>query len=147
MTQPQLFEYSADYVDIDYGGVILTGYADTFIEVEYHEPDFKMHKGSLGDVARSRLLDRTGKITVTLMDVSASNDQLMAFAANDRKKGRGFKPFKMRDRSSNTTIQATQAWIEKIPKVGRGKESGTTVWVFECAFLDINVGSSVLGAT
>lgn len=146
MAQPQLFEYSADYVDIDYGGVILTGYADTFIEVEYAEADFKMHKGSLGDVARSRLLDRSGKITVTLMDVSQSNDQLMTFALIDRKQGRGFKPFKMRDRSSNTTIQAPQTWVEKIPKVGRGKESGNTVWVFEAAFIDVTIGGSLLGA-
>lgn len=142
---PQFFEYSADYVDIDYGGATLTGYADTFIEVEYEEPDFKKHVGSLGDVTRTRLLNKSGKITVTLMDASQSNDQLNSFAAADRANGRGFKPFTMRDRSSNTTIHAAQCWVERMPKVGRAKESGNTVWVFECAFLEMDVGGSVLG--
>jgi hypothetical protein len=146
MAQPLLSEYSADYVDIDYGGILLTGYADTFIEVEFSEADFKKTVGSLGDVTRTRLLDRSGKITVTLMDASPSNDFLSAYAATDRRSGRGYKPFLMRDRSSNTRIKAPQAWIEKLPKVGRGKEPGNTVWVFEAAFLDVEIGGSLLVA-
>jgi len=32
----------------------------------------------------------------------------------------------------------------KIPKVNRKKESGTTQWVFEAAFIEIIIGGSVL---
>lgn len=144
MSQPKLHEYSADYVDITYGNVILTGYAETFIEVEFEEDDFKKTVGALGDVTRSRMLNRSAKITVTLMDASESNEQLMLLAVEDRTKGGGYKPFLMKDRSSTTEVRATQTWVMKIPKVGRAKESGTTVWVFECAFAEITVGSSVL---
>ena len=142
---PTFHEYSPDYCDIIYGEVLVLGYADnSFIEIEYSEDDFKMQRGSLGDVTRTRGLDRTGKITITLMDAAPSNDDLMALALTDRRVGNGFKPFKFQDRSSNTTARATEAWVMKIPKVGRAKESGTTVWVFECAFLDVAIGGGVV---
>lgn len=142
---PQFHEYSPDFVTIVYGGVLLTGYADNaFIEIEYEEDDFKKQTGSLGDVTRTRQLNRSGKITVTLMDAAPVNDQLMSLAAADRQSGSGFKAFTFTDRSSNTTARATECWVMKLPKIGRAKESGTTVWVFEAAFLDLNVGGSVL---
>jgi len=144
MGQPRLSEYCPDFVDIDYGGVTITGYAEDFIEVEYEDDDFKKTVGALGDVTRTRQLNRSGKITVTLMDASPSNDALMLFALVDRRSGSGFKPFFMRDRSSNTIVKATQTWIMKIPKVNRKKESGATQWVFEAAFIEIIIGGSVL---
>lgn len=147
MGQPRLSEYCPDFVDIDYGGVIFTGYAEDFIEVEYEDDDFKKTVGALGDVTRTRQLNRSGKITVTLMDASPTNDALMLFALADRRSGSGFKPFLMRDRSSSTTVKATQAWVMKIPKINRKKESGTTQWVFEAAFIDVFIGGSVLPAT
>lgn len=141
---PKLHQYSADFVDIIYGAVTVVGYAEKFIEVEFEEDDFKKMVGSLGDVTRSRLLNRSGKITVTLLDSSESNDALMAYAVTDRRTGLGAKEFIMLDRSSNTEVRATQTWVMKIPKVERGKEAGTTVWVFEAAFLEMNIGGSVL---
>lgn len=141
----ELHEYSPDYVDIIYGGIPITGFADnSFIEIELEEDDFKKQVGSLGDVTRTRSLNRSGKITITLMDAAPVNSLLMAFARTDRRIGGGFKPFSFVDRSSETVAVATEAWVMKIPKVGRAKESGNTVWVFEAAFLDIEVGGSVL---
>lgn len=144
---PRLSAYSPDFVDTVYGGILFTGYAEKFITVEYEEDDFKKQVGALGDVTRTRQLNRSGKMTVTLMDASETNDLLMAFALSDRQTGQNFRPFKMTDRSSNTTVNATQAWIQKIPKIERGKESGTVEWVFEAAFLDIRVGGSILPAS
>jgi hypothetical protein len=142
---PQFHEYSADFCDIVYGGIHITGFADNaFVEIEFEEDDFKKQTGSLGDVTRTRQLNRSGKITITLMDAAPVNDQLMQFAATDRATGGGFKPFTFQDRSSNTTARATEVWVMKLPKVGRAKESGTTVWVFEAAFLDVTIGGSVL---
>lgn len=142
---PQFHEYSADFCDLVYGGILITGFADnSFVDIEFEEDDFKKQTGSLGDVTRTRQLNRSGKITITLMDAAPVNDQLMAFAVIDRKQGGGFKPFTFNDRSSQTTARATEVWVMKIPKIGRAKESGTTVWVFEAAFLDINIGGSIL---
>lgn len=144
---PRLSAYSPDFVDIIYGGILFTGLAEKFITIEYEEDDFKKQVGALGDVTRTRQLNRSGKITVTLMDASETNDLLMAAAQADRQTGQNFRPFKMVDRSSNTTVNATQAWVMKIPKIERGKESGTVEWVFETAFLDVVVGGSVLPKT
>lgn len=135
--------YSPDKVIGAFGPIILGGYAnDTFIEVERDEDSFMKYTGALGDVARSRNLNRGGKITITLMAVSPTNDALANLAQDDEDFGQNYLPFEIRDDSGNMFVHAEIAWIQKMPKIDRGKESGTVQWVFDCADVAVYVGGN-----
>lgn len=139
-----LRQYDPSQVTFAYKGVNITGYQDgTFIDAERNENSFTEHAGSLGDVTRSRILNRTGKITLTLMSQSPSNDVLDAFLAQDEQTGTNYGAIYIKDLFGNMKCHASAGWIAKQPKVERGKESGSTVWVFTCADLEIHAGGGV----
>lgn len=139
----EFFTYSPDRVIITFGSVILRGFAgDTFIEIERDEDGFMKLTGSLGDVARTRNLNRGAKVTLTLMAVSPANDDLSALAALDEIDGDIVQELMIRDLSGNMECHATYAWVQKWPKIERGKESGTIQWVFDCADVSINASGN-----
>lgn len=130
--------YSPDQVKCSYGGVPITGYMDgTFIDVERHEDAYTTKVGSLGDVTRTRNLNKTGKITITLMQHSPVNDFLNVFLALDDLGDSTPRKIQIKDLTNNMRCSAAEAWITKPPKIERGKESMGIQWVFECARLEI----------
>lgn len=137
--------YSPDLVVVTVGPYIISGYAnDTFVTVERDEATFTKYTGSLGDVARSRNLNKGGKITLTLMAVAPINDGLSSMAATDEDLNAGFFPVQIRDNSGTLIINSEIAWIEKWPTIERGKESGTVEWVIDCADITMDAGGGVL---
>ncbi len=140
-----LGNYSPDRVLVVFKGITITGFQDgTFIDIENDEDAFTMHTGSLGDVVRTRNLNRTGKVTMTLMMAALSNDDLMQIHIADLKSGVSTGPFSMVDTSGNTVCVATDAWIKKAPKIERAKESGHCIWVLDCADLEIFAGGNII---
>jgi Protein of unknown function (DUF3277) len=136
--------YSPDLVITTFSEVIIGGYAnDTFIEVERDEDSFMKYTGSLGDVARSRNLNRGGKVTLTLMATSQTNDALALIVQDDEDFGQSYFPLEIKDLSGNMVIHCEIAWIQKMPKIDRGKESGTVQWVFDCADMEVLPGGNI----
>ncbi len=148
MAAPLTFKYySPSEVTFSFNGTRIVGFMDgTFIDAEREEQGFTKHTGALGDVTRTRNLNRTGKVTLTLMAQSPSNDLLQAIATSDEQFGDGVGALMIKDLNSNMLCHASLAWIQKMPKVERAKESGSTVWVFECADLEINAGGGIVPA-
>lgn len=135
--------YSPDQVIIIFAGARIRGFAkDTFVEVERDEATFMKYTGALGDVCRSRNLNKGGKVTLTLMAVSPTNDDLYGLAALDELDADAFGSLQITDLSGNMKCHAEIAWIEKYPKVERGKESGTVQWTIDCAGIEINPGGN-----
>ena len=140
------FQYSPDLVDVIWNGITITGYADgTFIDVEREVDTFTKKVGSLGDVARSKSLNRSGKITITVMDTHPVNDLLAALIIEDEQFATAVGPFTLKDRSGTSEVRATEAWIMKVPKMGRAQQSGNNVYVFEAASIYIKHGGSLFG--
>ena len=137
--------YSPDEVSFTYKGVTIVGYAaGSFIKVKKSAPKFHKHVGSLGDVARTRDLDDSGEVTLTLLAQSPSNDTLQAFLDADAQFGNGYGTLQILDSNSATMeAHASIAWIVTTPELDRAKESGTTTWTFECADLDLENGSQI----
>lgn len=134
----EFHNYSPDEVSIVWNGIIINCFAnDTFVEIERDEDGFMKYTGSLADVARSRNLNKGGKVTVTLMAVGAVNDLLYEMAAIDEFDGSAYGPLEIRDNSGQMRCHAEIAWVLKWPRVDRGKESGTIQWTFDCADLEI----------
>ncbi len=136
-------EYAPDAVSFSFKGFDIKGFEDgTFIEVERSQPGFSKKVGSLGDVVRTASNDRTGKYTLTLQAQSAYNDILQAIADEDEKFRTGTGSINVQDHLGNMQCHSSIAWIEKRPKIDRAKEAGPTVWVFECADLEMNSGGN-----
>ncbi len=131
--------YHTDKVHLSWNGINITGYGkDTFVEVEREEDGFTTYVGSLGDVCRSKNLNRTGKITITLMQTSPVNNLLAQAVQDDEDFGDAFGPIQLKDLTSSPSRPlafAAEAWVMKRPKIERGKESGTVQWVFMVANL------------
>lgn len=137
--------YNPALVVVSYKGINVTGFMDgTFIEAERDEEAFTKHVGATGDVTRTRNLNESGKVTITLVQTSPTNDLLAAQLSIDEILGIGYGPLQIKDLSGNMVCRALHAWINKAPKVERAKESGSCVWVFDCAKLEITAGGNVI---
>jgi hypothetical protein len=142
----EMHTYDPAEVSFSFRGLRIGGFAPgTFIEVERDEDGWKKKAGSQGDVTRTRNLNIMGSITVTLMAQSIFNDYLQSIATLDEATGLGTGDSQVMDHNSNMEAHASIAWIRKQPKVERADEAGNTVWVFDCADLEINAGGNVLG--
>ncbi len=137
--------YNPALVVVSFQGVNITGFMDgTFVEAERDEDAFTKAVGATGDVARTRNLNKGGKITVTLMATAGANDMLAAMLAIDEGIGIGYGPFQIKDLSGTMQCFSAQTWIQKSPKIERAKESGSCVWVFDCAELEIFAGGNII---
>lgn len=137
--------YSPDKVQVVFQGNMILGFASgTFIDAERHVDGFQMHVGSLGDVTRTRNLNRTGQITFTLMAQSPYNDLLQALADSDEQFGDSFGTLQILDQNGKAEVHCEKAWIRKRPKMERAQESGNTVWVLDAADIEIVVSGNVV---
>lgn len=133
--------YDPRNVIVTIGGVNLSGFADgTFVTVERAAETFTKVVGAYGEVARVRSADRSGSMTITLMQTSNANSYLNGLANQDEQSGTGIVAIQVKDTTTNTTINATEAWIKTKPKAEFGKDMGNREWVFELADVTINHG-------
>lgn len=134
--------YSSDQVMVIWG-VISMGFPlggrgpDTFCKVERNEDSFKRKAGADGEQVRSRMLDHSGKVTVTLMQTSPINALLDAALLADEASPAGVSifPLMVKDFGGNGLWVASEAWISKPASAEMAAEAGTREWVFECANL------------
>lgn len=139
--------YNPRRVTFSFKGLNISAFMDgTFIEVERNEDAFMTHVGANGDVTRTKNQNKTGKVTITLVAASLDNDLLAAMHRLDELT-ESFTPgvgaIQIKDLSGTMRCRAAQAWITKAPKIERAKESGSVVWVFECAELEIFAGGNI----
>ena len=146
MANPEtLANYDPAAVVASFGDIDIQGYADgTFLEVEHEEDSFTKKVGSTGAATRVMNRNRSGKITITLMHAAPTNDLLMAKYREDRATGLAYKAFQVKDLHGNMRCKAAECWIMKAPKIERAKDAVHTVWVFECANLDIDAGGNLV---
>lgn len=137
--------YSPSLVTMSFRDINVVGIAEsTFVEVERNEDGFSTQAGANGDVTRTRNLNRTGKVTITLQQASPTNDLLTSAYRLDELTGSGYGAIQIKDLSGTAVCEATHAWILKLPKMERAKESGSVIWVFECADLKLYVGGNLI---
>jgi hypothetical protein len=129
---------------VSFGGVVLGGFADgTFIKVERDEDTFSRKTGAAGEQVWIRNRNRGGKVTLTLMQQSQSNDALSAFMAADELLGTGVQPLFIAEVNGTTLVHAGEARVAKPPVVNRSKDAETVEWVMDCADIDVFVGGLV----
>lgn len=138
-----LRQYDPKQISLIVGGKIITGYADgTFVTPERNEDAFMLKVGVDGEGSRSKNANKSGKITIVLMQTSPSNDYLSALALADELSGNGVVPALMKDNLGTTLVTALSAWVKKIANPEMAKEVGTRTWVIETDELNMLVGGN-----
>jgi hypothetical protein len=129
--------YDPNLYDVIFAGVRLNeGTADgQFVQVEFNAPAFTKKVGADGTVTRARSADRSGSLTVTLMQTSAINDVLSGIHLADRSapNGQGVGSLLIQDRAGTTVLRASKAWIADDPSVTLEMEATTREWVIDFA--------------
>jgi hypothetical protein len=135
--------YNPKKVQLAIGPHIVTGYADgTFIQVDRNADQFAVVVGADGEAARSASADKSGTVTVTLMQTSASNDFLSLALSTDEQTNLNTMPLLLKDISGRTLVQAAEGWVKKYATIELGKEIVSREWVFETGELLITEGGN-----
>lgn len=109
----------------------LTGFADgEALTVSEENDAFNSIGGADGHVDRIKNNNNSLTITVRLRQTSPTNQILSAIHNADRVAGTTL-PLLIKDRSGNTLISATSAWIIKHPDTGFGTESSVREWTIK----------------
>jgi hypothetical protein len=114
----------------------------TFIKASRASDTYSKQVGSDGEVCRSRSRDKSGEVTLTLMQSSSFNDVLSAAAEADELAGTGVGALFIKDLRGKTLLSASNAWIRKPAEIEFAKEAGNREWVFDCADLEFVVGGA-----
>lgn len=138
-----LYTYSPDANHASFGSTRIGGYVeDTYVEIEFNADAWTKQVGADGEVTRNKSLDKSGTVTVTLMQTSPTNDLFMAHYRRDQQNNGGVNAFKLTDTNGTTVFTAPACWIKKLPNVALANQAGPRVWVFEFAEGDMFVGGA-----
>jgi len=126
------------------GGVPIQGFADgTGINLERAEDLFTKVVGADGKTSRSKSNDLSGRLTITLKQTSPSNDYLSSIAQLDETTNVGIVPMILKDFNGTTVATSSALWNVKKPGVELAKELTNREWIFDCADLQLTVGSNL----
>jgi hypothetical protein len=125
-------QYDPSKVVVTFGGAILSGFADTIFAASRSEDTWSTVVGADGRVSRIRNLNQSGEVTISLHHTSPSNDFLSGVAVDDEALGNGVMQLTIKDHQGESRVDATNAWVKKLPDMGRAKDVSTVEWVISC---------------
>lgn len=138
-----VFTYDPKALVVIFAGQIVSGYSDDdLIDVELDDDLWYKRTGVDGEVARALSNNHNGKVTVRLMQSSATNDSFSAAVNVDVATGFGVTPLLARDGSGRTFFAADQAWIKRLPKTGWKKGATFWEWEIDCGRLNVFIGGN-----
>jgi len=114
------------------GGHIVQGYADgTFVECARNNDTFTRAGGADGEQTRFKSNDRSGTVTITLMQSSTSNSILEGYAIADESENGGIVSIIVKDNNGTEICSAAYAWVQKPADKAHAKENSDRTWIFE----------------
>jgi hypothetical protein len=140
--------YDPGRVTLVVNGQQITGFADgTFIKVSRMTPTFSSKAGAGGEVVRTRSRDKRGKIEITLLPSSSSNDFLSALLATDEQIAGGVGAIgasMLKELNGTTLASAETTWVTQPADLEFAVDPSNRAWVLECADLKMLVGGLLL---
>jgi hypothetical protein len=140
-----LHTYDPAQVTIIFAGIPISGRGEaTFLSVERNEDAWALQVGADGDATRAKSNNRSGRVTLTLLQSSAANDALSALAKVDEATpgGDAAAPLLIKDLSGRTLVQAETAWVVKQAAAEFAREASEREWILESNDLDVLVGGN-----
>jgi hypothetical protein len=136
-------EWDPKTVVVMFGENRVEGYADgTFVRGERNADAFSTKVGSDGGGARVRNRNRSGTLTITLLQSSASNKVLSQIAEADEldNTGVGVKRLLVKTIVGESLFFAKEAWIRKRPAQEYATDLSNREWVFESLAVEMHEG-------
>ncbi|MNS39532.1 hypothetical protein D3C72_718190 [compost metagenome] len=139
--------YDPKAVTITVGGFIMSGFAeDRMVNVARMNDTWTLKTGTDGEGTRSKSNDKSGEVTISLMETSESNAVLTAFAKADEYTNNGTFPLLVRDNNAESYYVATRAWVVKPPEADKGREAGVREWKIQTDHLEwVEFGTEDIG--
>ena len=135
--------YDSKDVAVIIGGSLLSGFAPgSRVTVARNEQAFTLQVGSDGESARSKTNNKSGLVTVSLLQTSESNVTLQAFAAADELANGGIVSILIKDNSGNSLFAAETAWVQKSPDAAYEQDAAPRDWIFETDNLEMIHGGN-----
>lgn len=130
--------YSPKDVSISFDGVAITGFApDTFVSLRRNSDLLGETVGAAGELALTKIADRTGEIEITLMQTASSNLALSALALATENGGSITTGVLMiQDPSGSVLATALNAYVKSFPEVELGADQNSKTWTFGCEVLE-----------
>ena len=126
-----------------FNGVPISGFAPgTFISWTRNNDSYNIAVGSAGEAGRASSGDRSGRVTITLLQTSPVNGVLSALAKQDEDSGDGVGLLAIVDLSGATLIKAESAWITKPADGEMSNEVTNREWIFETDVLEVFDGGN-----
>lgn len=123
------------------GGVPISGFAQgSMVKAEHNADAFKLTVGGDGSTVRSKSPDRSGKVTISLLQTSDSNATLSSLALLDETTSAGMTPLLIKDMNGSSLWVAAEAWVMKRPAGDFEEEAKDRTWTLECADLEFYEG-------
>jgi hypothetical protein len=118
------------------GAKTMTGFGEgTFIEVTRDEDAFTKTTGANGEVTRTKRNNNGGKIVMTLLQGSQSNEDLSDLINIDENTGFGSFSIIVQDNSGGSVYTGSSAWILKHSDVTLSSGHEARVWTIDVAHL------------
>lgn len=140
--------YDPGRVVLVVAGFQIQGFAPgTFVKVARNKPSFTLKKGSDGQGVRTKSRDFSGKITITLLQSSSSNDVLSQLVATDEAVDGGVGavgPSLVQDLNGTTLCKGSTSWVTQPADAEFADEAGNREWVIEVDDLKMLIGGSLL---
>ena len=144
MPLPQLKEYSPDRIVLVINGILVYGYGETPVTLEYTEDAIVDEVGAQGDIVLTRSLDERATMTIGLQAASTCNDLFTAmFLAHKAGAGVGGRGPMLLKYDEQIIAQALFTWFRKMPTVEYAREHGVREWPLAIAKLNMFVKGSV----
>lgn len=137
--------YDPKKIIVNVGNAIIQGFGpSTFVEVERSGDAVALLVGTQGEYAFALNRDKSGTITLHLMQTAQSNDVLWAMALADEQGGAGGRPFSLEDLNGRTLVSSDEVRVLKLPNIGYSNEVSPREWKLVAGALDIRVGGNAL---
>lgn len=137
--------WNPDRVDTIVGVAPMSGFSeDAMIKFTESDDRFVIVKGVDGQVTRSKTVAKVGKLTISLMSSSKSNDILSALHTLDilTPGGAGVVPLAIVDRNGTSLLAAPECWIDKFPDTNMGKQAEAREWTLTVVDYQLFVGGT-----
>lgn len=133
----QVKTYDSKQIAIIVGGIAMSGFAEgSMVKVSRNEDSWKLQMGTDGTPTRSKSNNKSGTITIALMQTSASNAVLSGFAQLDESSlNAGIVTVIIKDLNGATLWTGPQSWVKKPPEGDFESNAKERTWVLEAGEL------------
>ena len=135
--------YNPAEVSVIISGRIMDGFADgTFVSCGRNNDSWALTVGADGEGTRAKSNDRSGRLTLTLLQSSDSNEFLSELDLADELSGTSTFPILVKDASGSSLYEAETAWIVKPPDAPFSKTAENREWIIETDNLRMFAGKN-----